>query len=182
MHFNFEASLYVIISYKNMEKNMTGKIINEMIKINGQDTKRIDHALKVFGIAKSIAEQEALGPSELQTLEIAAVLHDIGIRHCEQTFGTCSGKMQEQYGPAIAQEIMDKYDIAEETKKRVLFLIAHHHTYTNIEGIDYRILIEADFIVNYAENDFSKNAFTAAYNKYFKTDAGRQLAEQMFDF
>ena len=72
--------------------------------------------------------------------------------------------------------------MVEETKKRVLFLIAHHHTYTDIEGLDYRILIEADFIVNYAEGNFGKKAFTAAYNKYFKTDAGRQLAKQMFDF
>ena len=77
---------------------------------------------------------------------------------------------------------MDKYDIVEETKKRVLFLIAHHHTYTDIEGLDYRILIEADFIVNYAEGNFGKKAFMAAYNKYFKTDAGRQLAKQMFEF
>ena len=79
---------------------MTGKIIAEMIKINGRDTKRIDHALKVFGIAKSIAEQEGVGTATMHILEIAAVLHDIGIRYCEQNFGKCSGKMQEQYGPA----------------------------------------------------------------------------------
>ena len=91
---------------------MTGKIIAEMIKINGRDTKRIDHALKVFGIAKSIAEQEGVGHGRRCIfLRLQPSLHDIGIRYCEQNFGKCSGKMQEQYGPAIAQEIMDKYGI-----------------------------------------------------------------------
>lgn len=161
---------------------MTGKIINEMIKINGQDTRRTDHALKVLGISRCIAELEGLAPKELQTLEIAAVLHDIGIHYCEQTFGRCTGKMQEQYGPRIAVDILNRYDIDKETKLRVLFLVAHHHTYKDIKGADYRILVEADFIVNYAEGDFGKNAFKAAYDEYFKTKAGKNLADDMFDF
>ena len=65
--------------------------------------------------------------------------------------------MQEQYGPEIAKGILDRYDIEEALKKRVLFLIANHHTYSDINGRDYQILIEADFLVNLDENDFSKN-------------------------
>ena len=34
---------------------------------------------------------------------------------------------------------------------RVCYLIAHHHTYTNMDGLDYQILVEADFLVNIYE-------------------------------
>ena len=117
---------------------MIGNIIFEMIKVNKHDTQRINHALKVYGLSKSIAEAENVSSRDLQVIEIAAVLHDIGIRYCEETFGKCTGKMQEEYGPGIAEEILIKFDIPDNVKKRVLYLIAHHHTYSNIDGIDYR--------------------------------------------
>ena len=161
---------------------MTANIIADMIKTNGTDTRRIGHALKVLGLARCIAQQEGLSSQELTVLEAAAVLHDIGIRYCEQTFGKCTGKMQEQYGPKIAEEILDKHGISAESKERVLFLIAHHHTYECIDGIDYQILIEADFLVNCEEGDFSRSAFAAAFKRYFKTKAGKQLAKLMFEF
>lgn len=160
---------------------MTGNLIYEMIQINGHDTKRINHALKVYGISKCIALLEGLGEKELMTVEYAAVLHDIGIHYCEQAFGRCTGKMQEQYGPHIAKEILLKYDIDKDIIQRVEYLISHHHTYTDIDGLDYQILIEADFLVNYDEGDFSENAFLSAYEKYFKTKTGRKLAKKMFD-
>ena len=33
----------------------------------------------------------------------------------------------------------------EEQIERVKYLVGHHHTYDNIDGLDYQILIEADF-------------------------------------
>ena len=61
---------------------------------------------------------------------------------------------------------------------RISFLIAHHHTMTGIDGMDYQILIEADFLVNAAEKGLGKEAVaqrkrTAAggcCNLYFLTN------------
>lgn len=39
--------------------------------------------------------------------------------------------------------------------ERVAYLVGHHHTYTDIDGIDYQILIEADYIVNASESGYS---------------------------
>ena len=39
---------------------------------------------------------------------------------------------------------------------RISYLIAHHHTVTGIDGMDYQILIEADFLVNAAEKGLGK--------------------------
>lgn len=40
--------------------------------------------------------------------------------------------------------------------ERVAYLVGHHHTFQRIDGLDYQILIEADFIVNAAESAYSK--------------------------
>ena len=160
---------------------MIGDIIMAMAKENEGDTRRINHVLKMYGLALTIAHKEGMTGELLQTLETAAVLHDIGIAHCEKTFGKCTGKMQEEYGPAIARRIMDGEDMSEDIKERVLYLIAHHHTYNNIDGLDYRIIVEADFLVNADEGNISKAAFDKAYDKFFVTSAGKELAKVMFD-
>ncbi len=35
--------------------------------------------------------------------------------------------------------------------RRVSYLVGHHHTYTEIDGMDYQLLVEADFLVNLFE-------------------------------
>ena len=41
---------------------------------------------------------------------------------------------------------------------RVTYLVGHHHSPEQIDGIDYQILIEADYIVNASENGRSQQA------------------------
>ena len=37
-----------------------------------------------------------------------------------------------------------KLGFEDKITERVCYLVGHHHTYTNIEGMDYQILVEAD--------------------------------------
>jgi hypothetical protein len=59
-------------------------------------------------------------------------------------------------------------------------LIGHHHTYTNVDGIDYQILIEADFLVNFFEDNIAEAGIREAYNNIFKTETGRKICRDMF--
>ncbi len=54
------------------------------------------------------------------------------------------------------------------------YLIGHHHTYNNIDGIDYQILVEADFLVNICDDNLAKDAALKAYNNIFKTESGKK--------
>ena len=63
---------------------------------------------------------------------------------------------------------------------RVCYLVGHHHTYTNIDGMDYQILVEADFLVNYFENGSSADTIQKSVEKIFKTKTGKEMAETMF--
>ena len=63
---------------------------------------------------------------------------------------------------------------------RVAYLVGHHHTYTNIDGMDYQILVGADFLVNLYEDSVPKAAAQNALDKIFKTQTGKTICKEMF--
>lgn len=151
------------------------ELIKEMIKYYSGDPMRIHHFLKVHNFAKTIGEFEGLDENTQYTLETAALVHDIGIKISEEKYGSSNGKYQEAEGPAIAEPMLTSLGYPEELIKRVCFLIAHHHTYDNITGIDYQILVEADFLVNVYEDKLSLEAAKAAYDNILKTKSGKEF-------
>ena len=159
---------------------MINKLHFEMIKLYSGDLKRIQHFCKVHSYAKLIAEMENMDADTLFILETAALTHDIGIHYCEENHGRCDGKLQEKYGPDIAKKLLADLDFEEKVSERVQYLIAHHHTYDDIDGIDYQILVEADFLVNLYEDGSSEQEIEHAYRKIFRTDSGKKLCREMF--
>lgn len=151
-----------------------------MIELYKGDAKRIQHFCKVHSYAKLIAETERVDDKTLFIIEVAALTHDIGIHVCEEKYGDCRGKLQEKEGPALAQQLLKQLGFDDEVSKRVQYLIAHHHTYDQVDGIDYQILIEADFLVNIMEDHLSKEAAKKAYETIFKTNCGKTISRNMF--
>jgi HD superfamily phosphodiesterase len=158
---------------------MIGQIIDKMIAYNGHDTRRINHALKVYALAKCIIESETDDKDMILITEAAAVLHDIGIHECERKYNSASGKYQEIEGPPIAEKMLADMQMDPNIIERVLYLIAHHHTYSNIDGLDYQALVEADFIVNLEEEKSGEGAILAALKNIFKTDTGIKILKSM---
>lgn len=157
------------------------KVLFEMIRYFKTDMRRINHAIKVFLFARLIGKMEGLDDSKQQVLEIAAVLHDIGIKVCEQKYNSVAGHLQEIEGPKVAEDILRNFDIDQKTLERVLFLIGNHHSYQKIDDIDFQILVESDFIVNIHEDGLSKDAVKTIKEKYFKTKTSVALLETMFE-
>lgn len=159
---------------------MINKLHSEMIHLYHGDPNRIQHFCKVHSYAKLIAEMEKIDKEVLFTLEAAALLHDIGIHICEEKYGDFSGKLQEKEGPALAKKLLEELNFPEAVSNRVQYLVAHHHTYTDIDGIDYQILIEADFLVNLFEDNSSRETAEHVYETIFKTASGKMLCKEMF--
>lgn len=151
-----------------------------MIELYKGDAKRIQHFCKVHSYAKLIAETENVDKNCLFTIEAAALTHDIGIHICEEKYGSCNGKLQEKEGPAIAEKLLGELGFDRKVSERVQYLIAHHHTYGNINEMDYQILVEADFLVNIMEEGSSKEAAIKAYQNIFKTSCGKKICREMF--
>lgn len=102
---------------------------------------RIHHFLKVHAFARQIGLCEGLSEEEQFTLEVAALTHDIGIKPAIEQTGACPGPLQERLGPPVAEPMLQKLGLPEEVIRRVCFLIGHHHTTVDVEGIDWRIIL-----------------------------------------
>lgn len=151
-----------------------------MIELYNGDAKRIQHFCKVYSYARLIAEAENVDDETLFIIETAALTHDIGIHICEEKYENCNGKLQEKEGPPIAKQLLKKLGFNDKVSNRVQYLIAHHHTYDNINGIDYQILVEADFLVNMYEENLSKQSVQNTCDKIFKTACGKKICKMMF--
>ncbi|MDY0288995.1 MAG: HD domain-containing protein [Sphaerochaeta sp.] len=157
-------------------------LLDRTIAYDSPDARRIAHLVKVHGYARAIGLLEGLDRTTQLTLEAAAVVHDIGIKVCEQKYGGHSdGKLQEKEGPPIARAILTELAFDPAMVDRVAYLVGHHHTYTDIQGQDYQILIESDFLVNLQEKPTAKEAFTEVYGKIFRTETGRRFFRNMFN-
>ncbi len=151
-----------------------------MVKYYAGDPKRIQHFVKVHSFAKLIAELEEATPEMLLTIETAALVHDIGIKTAENQYGTCNGKLQEKLGPPVAKKLLNALNFEQSLIERVCYLVGHHHTYDNIDGLDYQILVEADFLVNAYEGKSETKTIQHLNKNIFKTKSGKMLLAEMF--
>lgn len=163
-------------------KQQLDDLFMDMIAYYDGDPKRIQHFTKVHSYARLIGIGEELDDASLFILEAAAYTHDIGIRVAEEKYGRCDGKLQEQEGPIIAQKMLSQLGFENYIVERICFLIGHHHTYDNIDGLDYQILVEADFLVNLYEDDAGNSAIDKAYKRIFKTETGKKIFRLMFGY
>lgn len=158
----------------------TGKLIEAMTEYFGTDLKRINHFLKVFALAKTIGEGENLDENSQRLLEVSAIVHDIGIKQSELKYNSSAGKYQELEGPAQAEKLLSGLGYDSDFIEKVCYLVGHHHTYSHIDSMPYRILVEADFLVNLFEDGASLNAVKAAKEKIFRTPTGIKLLKKMY--
>ncbi|WP_027630976.1 HD domain-containing protein [Ruminiclostridium cellobioparum] len=159
---------------------MTEEIIKEMILYFNKDVRRINHALKVYAFCAAIADLEKLDDKNRLIVKLSGILHDIGIKEAERKYNSSAGPYQEKEGPAIAKQIMEKYPIDTEIIERVCHIVGHHHSYGKIDGPDFQILVEADFLVNIYEDEMDGQAVASIRSKYFKTKAAVELLDTMY--
>ncbi len=155
-------------------------LYQKMVKYYFGDPKRIQHFVKVHSFAKQIGISERLDNDTMFVLEAAALMHDIGIKPAEEKYGSCSGKLQEQEGPAAAEAMLLSLGFPRKYLDRICYLVGHHHTYTDIDGIDYQILVEADYLVNLYEDQCSQAGIKTAYQNIFRTDSGKLLCRMIY--
>ena len=156
-----------------MKAEQISAVCFAMLEYYAGDPKRIQHFLKVHAFAKLIAEKENLSEKDCVIIEIAALVHDIGIKNAEIKYHSSMGKYQEKEGPSEAKidaQIID----------RVCYLVGHHHTYKAIDGIDYQILVEADFLVNIYEDSLPQSSAISVLHKIFKTKSGINLLRTIY--
>lgn len=160
--------------------NNIDQLLNKMIEHEKGCPRRVNHFLKVHSFANIIASGENVDDDKKLILQAVTILHDVGIKVSLEKYNSSSGKHQEIEGPPIAEKMLSDLNFSKDLIDRVCFLIANHHSYDKIDGIDYQILIEADFIVNIYEDELSKKSAQSIKNKYFKTESGKNLLYKLY--
>ena len=158
----------------------SGQVAAAMIEYEQGNVHRINHFLKVTGFARTIGELTGLSPEDQETLEIAALTHDIGIKPSEEKYQSSDGVYQQMEGPPQARPMLEKLGCPPEQVERVCWLIAHHHDYPSVVALDHQILVEADFLVNAFEGNASVQVISRMRDSLFRTAAGRLLLEQLY--
>jgi HD superfamily phosphodiesterase/DNA-directed RNA polymerase subunit RPC12/RpoP len=139
----------------------------------GSDSRRIRHAEAVAEQAEVIGKQEPGG--DMMVIMACAYLHDIGIREAERKFNSSAARYQHSEGPPVARELLTTLKAQPELIDEVCDIIAHHHTPRPEETINFKVLHDADLIVNMAEQYQTKAPIQERLDKLAKlmlTQAG----------
>jgi putative nucleotidyltransferase with HDIG domain len=155
------------------------RVALEMKRYFGHDFKRIGHAANVARYAEQIVKEEQGNPA---VVLCAAYLHDIGMHEAERKYGTGSARHHEEEGPVIAREILTRLGAKEKIVDEVCDIIGRHHHPGNEETVNFKVVYDADRIVNLEEDykgrQVEKDGVSMIIDKAFLTETGRRVARE----
>lgn len=128
-----------------------GRVTKLLVDYFGNDFRRITHALEVLKHAEIIMENS--DDCDKEIVIAVALLHDIGIRQSEEILGHNNGKTQEEYGPPVAEKLLESINFPSEKIKKVCEIIGNHHSQSKYDYVELTILKKADRIVNKSEHN-----------------------------
>ena len=159
---------------------MIAKLMLRMIQASEGNRHDIEHFVKVHNYARTIGKLEGLSEDAQLVLEMAAILHDIACPLCRAKYGNTNGKLQELEGMPLAKALLQEFAVSDRQAEQVVWLVGHHHTLTDVNTPEHRILLEADYLVNAGEGGYSPEKIMAAGEMLFKTAAGKALLKAIY--
>lgn len=145
----------------------------------GADQRRIEHALQVSFYARELLAYIEADP--VLTLA-SAYLHDIGIPEAERKHGSSAGNWQEIEGPPIARTLLSALDAAPDFVDNIAAIVGNHHTCAGVDSPEFRIIWDADALVNFAGAFTSKSdeQIEAILKNHMVTEPGFRMARKLF--
>ncbi|MCM8778904.1 MAG: HD domain-containing protein [Candidatus Omnitrophica bacterium] len=174
------------VGEKNYKKYMENRaltvkerLLKELEEYFGEDKKRIAHAKMVLDFAEEILKIEK---GDWHIVIPAAILHDVGIKVAGEKYAADSGDIQGKKGAEIARKILQKMGFKREDIEQICEIIAHHHSPREEEGLNFRILYDADLLVNLKDelNLDNKEKLKEKIEKIFLTPTGRVIAQRIY--
>jgi len=162
------------------EDLLKDRVAIEMKRYFKNDFKRIGHASRVARYADQIGKQER---GNLAVILTAAYLHDIGIKEAERKYQSTAARYQEEEGPPIARDLLERLAAKAELIEEVCDIVGHHHHPRLQETTNFKCLYDADLITNLEENHQESPMGAAELGKVlaksFLTESGKKLAEEV---
>ena len=161
------------------QRRFLDKVCAAMQDYFGDDQRRIEHALQVASYAEQML---AFIEADAVVAMSAAYLHDIGIPEAERVHGSSAGNWQEIEGPPVARRILQQLEAEPELIKRVATLVGCHHTPNGDNSAEFRILWDADALVNFQNIAEGKDRgqMEVIINNHMMTEPGFRIAQNLF--
>lgn len=157
---------------------LKNRVAVEMKHYFQKDFKRIAHAIKVARYAEKIINKKK---GDLAIVLSAAYLHDIGLKGSKPD--RKKTKNHEKEGSMKAREILLKLGVAKVLIDEVSDIISRHHHPRDEESENFKVLYDADLIVNLEEQQkedpLDKGEIASHIDKDFYTKRGRELAREV---
>ena len=155
----------MVEDYHRYKKTAVAQIMQKMIAFSEGNIHDIDHFIRVWTYARTIGELEQL---------------DADTQFIREKYGNTNGKHQEEEGVPLVKAFLSDTGMTGTQIERVAYLVGRHHTFNGIDGLDWQILLEADYIANATENSYSETNVRNFVQKIMKTESGKRLAQSVF--
>lgn len=164
---------------KNRSETIKEKLFRDIELFFGKDKRRIEHAKQVMHWVEEILKEEN---GDWHILMPASILHDVGIRIAEEKYGSSEGHLQEKEGPGVARKLLLKLGLKLEYIDEICEIIAHHHSPGIINTNNFKILYDADWLVNLRDEikTSDRKKIRDLIEKVFLTATGKKLAEKIY--
>lgn len=164
---------------QNKAVTIKQKLLKELEEYFETDTKRINHAKNVLNFAEELLRQEK---ADWNIVIPASILHDVGIKAAEEKYGSAAGHYQEKEGPEIARKILLKMGFKKEDIEEICQIIANHHSPGKIDTHNFKLLYDADWLVNLKDevDTKDKEKLSAMVEKIFLTETGKKIAQRIY--
>ena len=163
----------------NREVGIRQALLKELESYFGEDRRRIDHAKKVLRYAEELLKNES---GDWHVVVPASILHDVGIKAAERKHGSAAGRLQEKEGPEIAKKILFRAGLRVQAIEEICGIIAHHHSPGTLDTQNFKILYDADTIVNLEKTIEGKDEEEKKriIGTAFLTPSGKEIAERVY--
>jgi len=178
--FNGIKNVQLVCLDKMLAPLSVSDLARKMVAFSEGNLHDINHFMKVYSWAKMIGEGEGLDERTQTTLEIAALVHDIACPLCREKYGSTLAKKQEEEGVPLTLAFLEDSGLDAVMIERIAFLVGHHHTLDGVDGIDWQILLEADYIVNADESGYARENMENFAARVFKTKTGREIMREVY--
>lgn len=140
------------------------------------------HTQEVVSYTRLIAIGEGLSSAEVDLLEAAAWLHDIGCPRSKELYGNSLPVNQQNIGCVVAAELIKDLEcLTIDEKDWLADVVGTHHQFAHAQRLNYLPLFEADLIVNLLSGYHAREKADILFNTLMTTESGKRLFKLLIE-
>lgn len=163
------------------DKNCIAKRVIDYYATTPPVMEQIVHTQAVASYTRLIATMEGLEQQQVDLLETAAWLHDIGCPNARIRYGNSRPLYQQSEGQKLVGEwLQGEADLTNNEKEWLVQVVGHHHQRPAALKWHFEPLYDADLIVNIWEGYYAMEKAESQYKKLICTESGKHFFDTFF--